>query len=176
MKTLRAINKKSNDDRELVIMFADEYNTIINKGTKIESLYWEIEKDDLTENLLKEVSLLIKSLTNELRKLFSLENELLFSEIENSSHKKFPVQNFRDENEKIIELCDEAQKIINANDMKHSDRNSLQAAIIVLSDLLVRNGNKKKKSLLHEVKEVLTDEKIDYIKQKLSGKLDFLAV
>jgi hypothetical protein len=176
MKTLRAINKKTKDDRELAIMIADEYNTIINKASKIESLYWEIEKDDLTENLLNEVTKLVQSLTNELNKLFTLENDLLFNEVDNNSHKKYAIQNLREENEKIIELCEDAEKIIKNNDLKHPDKNSLQAAIIALSDLIVRNGNKKKKSLLHEVKEILSDEKIDYIKQKLSGKLDFLAV
>lgn len=173
MKTIRLNSNNHPSVKELMFLLTEEYNKIINNAEKLDEMYWDIEKNDLTEDNLSEVAILVGTLNNEMKKLFHLEEELLYKEMDHTAPNHSAISVFRQENRNILEACESTRKIIMQND-KHSDKNLLQASIIALSDIIIRSGIKKKKALLNEVKEVLTDEKIGYIKQKITGELEFL--
>lgn len=140
---------------------------MIEMSAALDELYWDIEKDDINTHIIRSISETVNAFYDELYKFFAMEEKLMLKELREILPKKTMADSFSNENANILLLLEALKNIFSDNDEIRKERDLLQAEMIALADLLLRDAHKKKEILIREIKSVLPKDKLDEIKEKL---------
>lgn len=133
----------------------------------LDELYWDIEKDGINTHIIRSISETVNAFYDELSRLFSMEEKLMFKELREILPEKTMADSFTNENSNILLLFEALKNIFSDNDEIRKEKDLLQAEMIALADLLQRDAFKKKEILIREVNAVLPQAKLEEIREKL---------
>jgi hemerythrin-like domain-containing protein len=149
-------NKKKYYD--LISLIESEQDTILEKLTGLEKYVWSIEKLGMTDEIYNSIKSLNDYIFNDVSRYFTLEEDLLLPELEKvmPGHSSSAVM--RQEHSMILNTCSMLQKMLEKKDNAEKEKDTLQAEIISLVDILQRHLHKKNHMLYHEVQTMLPSE------------------
>jgi len=164
--------KTNNTEIEDPMLFLnEEYNKINEKVNLIDGIYWEIEKEGINENMASRVTELIAHVFAVLKKLYRIEEEILYPELEAVLPGQSSVSAMKSEHRHIISLCRTIIKTLVNKDELKNNKDVLQAEMITLADLIHRNIHKKEKIIFHEARTLLPDKALDELHEKMKKEL-----
>ncbi len=153
-------NEKQNKKKyyDLISLIESEQDTILEKLTGLEKYAWSIEKLGMTEEVYNSIKSLNDYIFNDVSRYFTLEEDLLLPELEKvmPGHSSSAVM--RQEHRMILNTCSLLQKMLEKKDIAEKEKDTLQAEIISLVDILQRHLHKKNHMLYHEVQPMLPSE------------------
>ncbi len=160
-------NKKKYYD--LISLIESEQDTILEKLTGLEKYAWSIEKLGMTEEIYNSIKSLNDYIFNDVSRYFTLEEDLLLPELEKvmPGHSSSAVM--RTEHSTILNTCSMLQKMLEEKD--NAEKDTIQAEIISLVDILQRHLHKKNHMLYHEVQTMLSSEIQNSIYTKMLKKI-----
>lgn len=158
---------------ELSVFFDEAYTNLTEMAGKIDDIYWEIEKEDVNSSTIKKTEQITGTLCLELTKLFRIEEDIIFSELEKVMPEQSSVSAIKSDNANILLMCEAIKSRISKKEDLKKEKDLLQAEMIAIADLIRRNANKKEGILYHEVRTLLPEEKLTEMIQKIkSGYLN----
>lgn len=148
--------KNSNfEDFEEFLYFMESKNfEILELANRIDELYWTIEKEGITREVVKELRELVNSEEDNLRNIYKTEG-YIYSELTKVLPKQSSVNAFISENESILKLLITLKNLINSDENLKPQKDILQAEIIAMTDVIYRNINKKENMMFHEARTML---------------------
>ncbi len=143
---------------DLISLIESEQDTILEKLTGLEKYVWSIEKLGMTEDIYNSIKSLNDYIFNDVSRYFALEEDLLLPELEKvmPGHSSSAVM--KQEHSMILNTCSILQKMLEKKDNAEKEKDTLQAEIISLVDILQRHLHKKNHMLYHEVQTMLPSE------------------
>ena len=140
---------------DLISLIESEQDVIFDKLTELEKYGWKIERSGLTDEVYNKVQELNEYIFNDVREYFTLEEDLLFPELEKvmPGHSSSAVM--RDEHRRILKICSTVTEMLAEKNETEKSKDVLQAELISLVDVLQRHIRKKNQVLYHEVQSTV---------------------
>lgn len=157
---------------DLISLIELEQDTILEKLTELEKFAWRIEKSGLTGEIYENIKSLNDYIFRDVSRYFTLEEELLLPELEKvlPGHSSSAVM--REEHSTILNICNMLTQMLENKEKAEKEKDTLQAEIISLVDVLQRHIHKKNHVLYHEVQSKLPAELQEEIYNKMLRKVD----
>ena len=152
---------------DLISLIESEQDTITEKLTGLEKYAWEIEETGVTDSVYEKVKSLHQYIFNDITRYFTLEELLLFPELEKVMPKHSSSAAMKEEHGRILSICGTIEEMLQSKDESRKINEMLQAEIISLVDVLQRHIHKKNHMLYHEVQTMLSPE----IQQEIYSKM-----
>jgi iron-sulfur cluster repair protein YtfE (RIC family) len=140
---------------DLISLIESEQDVIFEKLTELEKYAWRIDRLGLTEEVYNKVKELTEFIFNDVSEYFTLEEDLLFPELEKVMPEHSSSAVMRDEHGRILKICISITDMLGAKDEAEKSKDVLQAEIISLVDVLQRHIRKKNQVLYHEVQTMI---------------------
>ncbi len=157
---------------DLISLIENEQDIIFEKLTELEKFAWRMEKSGLTNEIYDSVKNLNEFILNSVSSYFTLEEDLLFPELEKVMPEHSSSAVMKEEHSMILNICSMLTKMLENKDYAEKEIDTLQAEIISLVDVLQRHIRKKNRVLYHEVQSKLTPELQQEIYKKILRKLN----
>ncbi len=164
--------EKSSKPYDLISLIENEQDTIMEKITGIEKYAWKIEESGLTDSVFENVKSLHEYVFNDITRYFTLEEVLLFPELEKVMPRHSSSAAMKEEHARILNICTTIDEMLRNKNESEKKKEILQAEIISLVDILQRHIHKKNHVLYHEVQTMLTPEIQQEIYVKMVNSLN----
>lgn len=162
------INKKNYYDT--ISYFEYVQDLMLDKVNEMEKLCWDFEKKPMTDEVKLRLIELNNSLHNELISYYTLEEDLLFPELEHVLPAPTSTSVMRNEHEAILQLNQTiSEKLSNINDIE-KNKETLLSTIISFVDIMQRHIHKKNDVLYHEASSFLNEKTLNEIYKKITKK------
>lgn len=166
MEKINAVNQNFTDFEDLLVYFDNKYYDMIENTNKIDSLFWELEKEGLNSKLVSMLEEVVNLLDKELKKLFEIEN-YIYPEMEDVLPEQSSVSALKSENESILSLLNSIKLLLNDKEDVKKHKELLQAELISAAGLIQRNINKKESIMFHEARTLIPEDRLDIIVDEL---------
>jgi hypothetical protein len=167
MKNSQYFDLNGNKSDSPTSFFEVEYNRMTEMSSALDELYWDIEKEGINTHVIRSINETVNDFYDELSKLFSLEEEILFKELAEVLPDRALADALKNENANILLLFEALKNIFSDNDEIRKEKDLLQAEMIALADLLQRDAQKKRNMLIHELNTLLPQRKLEEMKEKI---------
>lgn len=167
MKNSQYFDLNGNKSDSPTGFFEVEYNRMTEMSSALDELYWDIEKEGINTHVIRSINETVNDFYDELSKLFSLEEEILFKELAEVLPDRALADALKNENANILLLFEALKNIFSENDEIRKEKDLLQAEMIALADLLQRDAQKKRSMLIHELNTLLPQRKLEEMKEKI---------
>ena len=151
-------NKEKPKHYDLISLIEFEQDTILEKLTELEKYAWRTEKTGLTNEIFLAVKNLNDFIFKDVSRYFTLEEDLLLPELEKVMPNHSSSAVMREEHSMILNICSMLNKMLETKENAEKEKDTLQAEIISLVDVLQRHIHKKNHVLYHEVQSNITPE------------------
>ncbi len=167
---------ESNQDKpkhyDLISLIELEQDTILEKLTELEKYAWRIEKSGLTAEIYGTIKNLNDYIFSDVSRYFTLEEDLLLPELERFMPNHSSSAVMKEEHTMILNICSMLNKMLEDKDGAEREKDTLQAEIISLVDVLQRHIHKKNHVLYHEVQSKIPPELQQEIYIKMVRKVN----
>jgi hemerythrin-like domain-containing protein len=157
---------------DLISLIELEQDTILEKLTELEKYAWRIEKSVLTTEIYGTIKNLNDYIFRDVSRYFTLEEDLLLPELERVMPNHSSSAVMREEHKMILNICSMLNKMLEDKDGAEREKDTLQAEIISLVDVLQRHIHKKNHVLYHEVQSKIPPELQQEIYVKMVRKVN----
>jgi hemerythrin-like domain-containing protein len=164
--------RKSQMHYDLISLIEIEQDTILEKLTELEKNAWRLEKSELTDEIYKNVKNLNDYIFGDISKYFTLEEDLLLPQLEKVMPNHSSSAVMKEEHRMILNICSMLNGMLENKAGAEKEKDTLQAEIISLVDILQRHLHKKNTVLYHEVQSKLPAEIQHEIYQKMIHKVN----
>lgn len=158
---------------DLISLIELEQDTISEKLTELERHAWRLEKSNLTAEIYGSIKKLNDYIFNDISRYFTLEEDLLLPELERVMPNHSSSAVMKEEHATILNICSMLNKMLEVKENAERDKDTLQAEIISLVDVLQRHLHKKNHVLYHEVQTKIPAELQQEIYLKMMQKVNF---
>ena len=143
---------------------------MLDKINEMEKFCWNFEKKLITNEALQNLTELNNSLHLELTNYFTLEEDLLFPELEHVLPAPSSTAVMKNEHTVILQLNHTiSEKLANINNIE-SDKENLLSSIISFVDIMQRHIHKKNNVLYHEASSFLNEKTLNEIYKKILNR------
>jgi len=156
---------------DLISLIELEQDTIFEKLTELEKYAWRIEKSGVTGEIYEIIKSLNEYIFNDVSRYFTLEEDLLLPELERVMPNHSSSAVMKEEHAMILNICSLLNKMLENKEGAEREKDTLQAEIISLVDVLQRHIHKKNHVLYHEVQTMLPAEIQNEIYLKMVQKV-----
>ena len=143
---------------DLISLIESEQDTILEKLTGLEKCSWEIEEAGMTETVYNKVKTLHDFIFKDLTRYFTLEEMLLFPELEKVMPAHSSSATMKEEHARILGISEAIDELLQSRDKSGKEKEKIQAELISLVDILQRHIHKKNHVLYHEVQTMLSPD------------------
>ena len=157
---------------DLISLIGLEQDTIFEKLTELEKYAWRLEKSGVTVEIYETIKSLNDYIFNDLSRYFTLEEYFLLPELEKVMPNHSSSAVMKEEHTTILNICSMLNKILESKEGAEKEKDTLQAQLISLVDVLQRHIHKKNHVLYHEVQSKLSDELQKEIYLKMVQKIN----
>jgi len=157
---------------DLISLIELEQDIILEKLTELEKYAWRIEKSVLTAEIYGTIKNLNDYIFSDVSRYFTLEEDLLLPELERVMPNHSSSAVMREEHTMILNICSMLNKMLEDKDGAEREKDTLQAEIISLVDVLQRHIHKKNHVLYHEVQSKIPSELQQEIYIKMVRKVN----
>lgn len=154
---------------DAVSFLENKQEDILDNLLKVERISWEIESMVINAAVLKELKELNQNLFNELAKLFTIEEDILFPELTNVLPEPSSTAVMKNEHNVILTLSNSILELLNHKNIEVV-KDKLQSSMISLVDILQRHIHKKNEVLYYEVQSMIPRDTLDNIYSKMLKK------
>ncbi|MCI0448892.1 MAG: hemerythrin domain-containing protein [Chlorobi bacterium] len=167
------IKTNTNQIEDPILFLNEEYDKINERVNLIDAIYWEIEKEGISETVNARVSELIVNIFVFLKKLYRIEEEILYPELEAVLPAQSSATAMKSEHRHIISILRTIIKTLENKEELKDNKDILQAELITIADLIRRNIHKKEKIIFHEARTLLPEKALDELHEKMKKELSF---
>ncbi len=169
METIKSVNLDFTDFEDLTASLACTYNDMLENTNKLDSLFWDLEKEGFSSKLLLQLQELVNMFSVELTKLFQAE-KYIYEEMEEVLPEQSSVSALRSENESILKLLDNIKVLLSDKADLRKQKDLLQAELISAADIIQRNIHKKGSVMFHEARTYVPEDRLDKIALEIKAK------
>jgi len=145
-------------------------DVMLDKVNEMEKLCWDFEKKTMTNEVKQRLIELNNSLHYELINYFTLEEDLLFPELEHVLPSPTSTSVMKNEHTAILQLDHSiSEKLSDTNDLE-KNKETLLSTIISFVDIMQRHIHKKNDVLYHEASSFLSEKTLNEIYKKILQK------
>lgn len=157
---------------DLISLIELEQDTIFEKLTELEKYAWRLEKSGVTVEIYETIKNLNDYIFKDLSRYFTLEEYFLLPELERVMPNHSSSAVMKEEHAMILNVCSMLDKMLEDKNTAEREKDTLQAELISLVDVLQRHIHKKNHVLYHEVQSKLSDELQKEIYLKMVQKIN----
>ncbi|RPI18595.1 MAG: hemerythrin domain-containing protein [Ignavibacteriae bacterium] len=168
MNIMEAANRNYFD---AVSFLENKQEEIMDNLLKLERISWEIESMVINDAVLKELKDLNQALFNDLAKLFTAEEDVLFPELQHVLPEPSSTAVMKNEHDVILTLNNSILELLNHKNVEDV-KDKIQSSMISLVDILQRHLHKKNEVLYYEVQSMIPRETLDEIYIKMLKRFD----
>lgn len=150
--------EKKSQPYDLISLIETEQDVIMEKLTGLEKYAWNIEESGITDSVYEKVKILHQYIFKDISRYFTLEELLLFPELEKVMPKHSSSATMKEEHSRILTICSTIEDMLGNKSESEKQKEILQAELISLVDILQRHIHKKNHVLYHEVQAMLSPE------------------
>lgn len=150
--------EKKSKPYDLISLIESEQDIIMEKLTGLEKYAWKIEESGVTDSVYEKVKFLHEYIFSDISRYFALEEHLLFPELEKVMPRHSSSASMKEEHGRILSICSSIEEMLRDKNKSEELKETLQAELISLVDILQRHIHKKNHVLYHEVQTMLTPE------------------
>lgn len=169
MENINVLNHSFTDFEDLSAFFDHKYFDMLENANKLDEVFWDIEKEGMGTKLVLSLEELINLMYSELKKIFGAE-EYIYREMKNLLPDQSSVAALKSENSSIMELLDIIKSIISNKEELKKQKDTLQAELVSVAQLLERNVHKKENILFHEARTLIPKNRLPLIVKELSSR------
>lgn len=167
MKNLHYINLNGDESESTASFFENEYNRMTEMSSELDELYWDIEKEGINTHVIRSINDTVNSFYDELSRLFVLEEDILFKILKEVLPDISLAEELKNENANILLMFEALKNIFSDNGEIRKEKDLLQVEMIALADLLMRDADKKRNMLIHELNTLLSQRKLEEMREKI---------
>jgi hemerythrin-like domain-containing protein len=157
---------------DLISLIESEQDTILEKLTELEKYAWRIEQSGVSEPIFEKVKRLHEYILTDVSRYFTLEEDLLFPELEKVMPRHSSSAALKEEHGRIFKICNIIAEMLEKKSEPEKIKENLQAELISLVDVLQRHIHKKNHMLYHEVQTMIPAEVQQNIYSRMLKKIN----
>jgi hemerythrin-like domain-containing protein len=162
--------KRAEEYFDAISYFQFLQNAMLDKVNEMEKICLDAEEKEFSAAIIEKLFDLNDSFHNEFVKYYTLEEDLLFPELENVLPSPTSTTSMRNEHSKILQLSQTISERLTGKNKTEMDK--LVSTIYTFADLMQRHIHKKNDVVYHEASSFLSEAALNEIYKKIQKKIE----